>query len=386
MQSAHTPQKVVDTLARLGISISTDSINAAVRSLSAESQISLRNLGRSLLASYAYDNFDVDLKTQTPMVEKSNDSLKHLTSGLLFPLVHGVTTDDLKCSDALWKLSPLNPHIRHTDLPLKRTWKDLVNLHPEPRDSIISRRDRFNSWMFLRDLCTYGPEYYRQFLSELHDPKPIEQIPLVKTPIYAARAMDVNNSTVSGNIRSVIELLAQGGLYDPTTQSGSEDQSPDISEHVVLVHGDLGTGERLCAAQLRRSIESTPWDRLQHIIFLPGLFHLKMACVDALWRIFILPSAAREDETSLMRDVAHLRPKETGIYSSKPGFRRMHQLVGYAGTCRRLDCWRVHITRKFSESGCTDLEAFAQSKPTLSDLQAIANEMVHVYVATHRLQ
>ncbi|KIK72316.1 hypothetical protein PAXRUDRAFT_111408, partial [Paxillus rubicundulus Ve08.2h10] len=57
----------------------------------------------SLLASYAYNNFDVDLKSQVLTVEKSNDSLKHLTSGLLFPLVHGVTIDDLKCSEELWK-------------------------------------------------------------------------------------------------------------------------------------------------------------------------------------------------------------------------------------------------------------------------------------------
>jgi len=103
-----------------------------VRSLSAESQKTLRDLGQSLLVSYAYDNFDIDLKMQTPTIEKSNDSLKHLTSGLLFPLVHGVTTDDLKCLEALWKASPLNQHIRLGDVPPKQTWKDLVKLHPEP--------------------------------------------------------------------------------------------------------------------------------------------------------------------------------------------------------------------------------------------------------------
>ncbi|KAI6097402.1 hypothetical protein EV401DRAFT_1814663, partial [Pisolithus croceorrhizus] len=59
-------------------------------------------LGQSLLASYTYDNFDVDLKSYVPTAEKSNDSLKHLTSGLLFLLTHGVTLDDLKCSWELW--------------------------------------------------------------------------------------------------------------------------------------------------------------------------------------------------------------------------------------------------------------------------------------------
>ncbi|KAI5998575.1 hypothetical protein EDD15DRAFT_2161421, partial [Pisolithus albus] len=89
-QSSHTPQKVIETLLCIGISVSVETINAAVRSLSAESQSQIQVLGRSLLACYAYDNFDIDLKSHVPTVEKSNDSLKHLTSGLLFPLEHGV--------------------------------------------------------------------------------------------------------------------------------------------------------------------------------------------------------------------------------------------------------------------------------------------------------
>ncbi|KIJ10935.1 hypothetical protein PAXINDRAFT_40066, partial [Paxillus involutus ATCC 200175] len=86
LQSTHTPQKVIETLARMGISVSVDAIHAAVQSLSAESHCAIQQLGRTLLAAYAYDNFDVDLKTTNPTVEKSTDTLKHLTSGLLFPL------------------------------------------------------------------------------------------------------------------------------------------------------------------------------------------------------------------------------------------------------------------------------------------------------------
>ncbi|KAG1883252.1 hypothetical protein F4604DRAFT_1533128, partial [Suillus subluteus] len=86
LQSMHTPQNVVDTLAHIGILISTDAIHAAVKSMSAESQNTMQDLGQSLLASYTYDNFDVDLKSHVPVAEKSNDSLKHLTSGLMFPL------------------------------------------------------------------------------------------------------------------------------------------------------------------------------------------------------------------------------------------------------------------------------------------------------------
>ena len=118
--------------------------------------------------------------------------------------------------------------------------------------------------------------------------------------------MDINNSTVSGNIHAVVDLLAQGGIYDPVAPHFKESGSPDLSLYVVLVHGDLGTGEHLQTAQIRRSLEPTPWDRFQHVIFIPGLFHFKMACTDAIWRCFIQPTAARIDETSLMRDIAQL--------------------------------------------------------------------------------
>ncbi|KAH0834264.1 hypothetical protein J3R83DRAFT_11620 [Lanmaoa asiatica] len=392
LQSVHAPYDVINMLAHLGVSISTDAINMAMRSLSMESEHSLRKLGQSLIASYAYDNFDVDLKVHTPTVEKSNESLKHLTSGLLFPLAHGVTPDDLRCSEELWKKSLLNPDARREQC---RTWWDLINLHdvaePQPTNSnaMPSRCHQFNAWMFLHDLCTYGPEYFRQFKPMITHPDPIEQIPLVKTPIFAARAMDVNNSTVSGNVRAVIELLKQGGVHE-SAQMGSEEDttnnqdSPDISQYVILMHGDLGTAERLYAVQLRRSIESTPWHRFQHIVFIPGLFHLKMACADVLWRCFIHPQAAREDETCLMNDVALLRPKETFTFTSKPGFRRMHQLIGHAGICRRLNCWLVYVQTK--NQRLTSLDDFASTKPTLKNLQSMADEIAQQFVTTHQIQ
>ncbi|KIK79298.1 hypothetical protein PAXRUDRAFT_161631, partial [Paxillus rubicundulus Ve08.2h10] len=37
LQSTHTPQNVIETLARMGISVSVDTIHAAVRFLSVES-------------------------------------------------------------------------------------------------------------------------------------------------------------------------------------------------------------------------------------------------------------------------------------------------------------------------------------------------------------
>ncbi|KAI5982402.1 hypothetical protein EDD15DRAFT_2144998, partial [Pisolithus albus] len=215
-QSAHTPQKVIDMLARIGVSISTETINGAIRSLSAESQNHLRTLGQSLLASYAYDNFDVDLKLHVPTVEKSHDSLKHLMSGLIFPLGHGVTTEDLMCSEELWGQSAINPHVEETRLPSRATWRVLLSINPEASTpNRLTCQEHFNAWMFLSDLCTHGPEYFRTLKRDITEPEVIDQIPLIKTDLVAARAMDVNNSTISGNIRAVVDLLRQGGIHDP---------------------------------------------------------------------------------------------------------------------------------------------------------------------------
>src|SRR6267378_7364892 len=95
LQSAHTPQKVIETFAHMGLSVSLSSINTGIQSLSQASSNMVKTLGHTMLASYAYDNFDVDLKTSDQWVEKTNDSLKHLTSGILFPLQHGTTMEDL---------------------------------------------------------------------------------------------------------------------------------------------------------------------------------------------------------------------------------------------------------------------------------------------------
>lgn len=391
LYSCRTPDNVVDALHRMGLSVSISSIHNAINSLSRESANTLQTMGQTLLVAYAYDNFDVNLKPSVPTVEKATDTLKHLTSGLIFPLQHGVTLDDLKCSKELWQKSPLNPH-RDTlapDLPTDCTWDKLLAIHPDPQPpgcnndipcqgQGLSRHDRFNSWMFLHDLCQYGPEYFRQFLPHIGKPEVVDAIPVTKTPIIPTRAMDAENSSVSGNIKSIKELLAQGGV-GTTEDEEAQFEVKEIDDHVILFHGDLGTGERINTALAQRSIEKTPWNRLQFAIFVMGLFHLKMACVDALLRVFVTPVDTRLDETGLMGDIGKTRPKETGIMtSSNPGYRRSLQVIQDSGRCRRLTCWELAIEDIKKHSSLSD---FASSNPSLETLKSIADHLALNYVA-----
>ncbi|KAJ7198952.1 hypothetical protein GGX14DRAFT_573043 [Mycena pura] len=382
LHASNTPSKVIETLARMGVSISADSIHGAVHSLSRETSDRLRSMGQTLLVSYAYDNFDINFPNVVPTIEKSTDTLTHMTSGGLIYMEHGVEPDDLRCSKELWKTNPLNPEFDASKAPPAHTVKDLEDLHPEQdHASGLTRRERFNAWKFLLDLVTYGPPYFHQFLSALGLPEMVEQIATVLMRWAPAKSLDIKQSTVAGNIEVVPKLLEQGAVGDPSQADNSIwlNSLLSIVAYVVLFHGDLGTGERLMSIMQRRSIEHSPWQRYQYVIYVMGLFHLKMACADAIWRIFIEPKTGREDPNSLMHFVALHRPKETGKIGSDPGFRRMHEVIMHTGAALRLDAWRVEVTRR--NPAWKTLEDFAASKPKYKDLVEISEYLASHYVA-----
>ena len=134
------------------------------------------------------------------------------------------------------------------------------------------------------------------------------------------RSMKIKQSSVDGNIDVMENLLRQGGLGDTTDPGFSANGDIDLSDFVLFVHGDLLTKERLDTIRDSRQIEDTPKNRFQFVVFLLGLFHYKMACVDALWRTYLKEKDGRSDLNSTYQHVGILRPRETGIMTSKPGF------------------------------------------------------------------
>ncbi|KAI0038958.1 hypothetical protein FA95DRAFT_1504832, partial [Auriscalpium vulgare] len=379
LHSCNAPEKVIKTLSHLGLSISLTSIHDAIHSLSAKATLDIRALGRSLLAAYAYDNFDIDFKTTLPTADQPLDTLVHLTSGLLFLLDHGVTLEDLRCSEALWKSARVNDErsTRPPDLDVQK----LMMLHPdhEFRRTRLTRRMRYNAWEFRRTLVHHGPQFFRQYESLLGEPEAVERIPVTKLKHVPARAMDINQSKVSGNIRAVEELMAQGGVGDPNADPEEQSDVVDISPFVVLIHGDLGTLERVNSAQERRALEDTPWRRMQYAVLTPGFFHLKMAAADTIWRIFINHPGTQDDPNSLKTLAGILRPKETGKIATKPGFRRMHEIIGHVGAVLRLDCWRLEARRR--SDNWTGLEEFANAKPAWDLIIEMSEALARNYVA-----
>ncbi|KAI0750575.1 hypothetical protein BC629DRAFT_1584883 [Irpex lacteus] len=148
-----------------------------------------------------------------------------------------------------------------------------------------------------------------------------------------------------------------------------------MREYNILVHGDLGTGERLEGTQKSRSIEGKPMRRLQSTLFVFGLFHLQMAAADAIWRMFIEPKAQRMEPNGLYQQACKVRPRDSGRIGSKPGFRLMHDLIAQCATARMLDIWRVETQNR----GYSSLDSYAAAA-SWSDIEEMSMSLVHKYI------
>ncbi|KIL54406.1 hypothetical protein M378DRAFT_92374, partial [Amanita muscaria Koide BX008] len=221
LHSCGAPETVRELFAHMGLSISTTSINKTIKTLSHEAENQIRTTGQSLLTLYGFDNLDINLKHSTPSLEKSQDTLTHLTTATMVPLQHGITRDDLNCAETVWKSSVSNPDTGQSRSSI--SLDQLLSIHREddstPHPSGLSaRRQRFNAWKYLSDLINYGPEYFHQFRGKLNDakvkPEVVDAIPVTKTAQVPMRAMDIKPSTPA-EIGDALNVMAdQAGVGD----------------------------------------------------------------------------------------------------------------------------------------------------------------------------
>ncbi|KAG1881034.1 hypothetical protein F4604DRAFT_1879629 [Suillus subluteus] len=323
--STSVPEKVIETLAHAGLSISISSIHSAVQSVSNQMSVRIRRAVRSLQSAFAYDNFDIDFKTEQPTLEHRSNFVS-ATSATVIPLFGVNSTDQLRCSQWIWERDPRNPALPlNPPHPLFIELKTMMRLHKDDTHNKQPNPTRPSPWQeafawHVREILVHHGQHFRHFEKELCEPAPVERIPLHKT----------EQSTTDGNVEVMENLLRQGGIGDPNSGDFDKDHDIDMSEHVILVHGDLLTKERLDTVSDSRRIETTAKNRLQYVIFLPGLFHYKMACADALW-----PSM--------------------------------------------LDCWRLEAQSK--NRGWTTLELFAASEPSWDTIVSMSHTIVQKYVA-----
>jgi hypothetical protein len=108
-----------------------------------------------------------------------------------------------------------------------------------------------------------------------------------------------------------------------------------------------------------------------------------MACADALWRTWVQPTEARTDPNSFFQHIGILRPQETGKFGSKPGFRRMHDVIQHDIWTSMLDCWEREV--KLYNATWVLLTAFAEAKPSWDDIVTISEVIAKKYIGTSKI-
>ena len=319
--STSVPEKVIETLAHASLSISLTSIHTAVKSLSQDAAHKIKAAVCTLTMVLANNNFDINFKSSEPTVECPSSFIS-ATSATAIPLFAVGNPEALRCSQRYWGKDPRNPS--PSVQPIKIDAEDLNDFHlrsssrKAPSQKLSPLLANY-AWHICNILVRQGEHF--SFLSQhLAQPTSVNQIPLHQTTQIPCRSMNIKESTPDGNVEALESLLRQGGIGEPEDNNFDLEKDVDMSEHILLVHGDLLTKERLDTVQDSRSIKETPKRRFQYVIFLPGLFHFKMACTDALWRTWVQSKDSRIDKNSLFQHVGILRPDDTGNFGTNPGF------------------------------------------------------------------
>ncbi|KAH9011519.1 hypothetical protein EDB83DRAFT_2580346, partial [Lactarius deliciosus] len=218
VHSANVPQRVIEVLAHAGLSISIKSIQRAVKSMSNDSALRIKESLRTLKVAIAYDNFDINFKTSEPTLTHQS-SFVSATSATAIPLACVEDIEVLRCSEELWKKDPRNPSPLAT--PVVFDDFDLVKYHltdrynqPSPGRDISPQQEAF-AWHVREILVNHG-QYFGNLSKRLGTIDSILAIPLTKTEQIPMRSMKIKQSSVDGNIEVMDNLLQQGGLGDAT--------------------------------------------------------------------------------------------------------------------------------------------------------------------------
>jgi hypothetical protein len=358
LESKCAPENIVELLSHMGVSVSTQTNRNIVNSLTKSARLRNKNLPDSM---FIYDNFDLDFKTAQPTLGNTGTHIS-MTSATFAPYAN-CEMADLRFAKELHETSRFNKDIMPGD-PRVYTprVRDIVPQwdHAVGVDPLIKAL----AW-HLRAILVQQEPGFDIFKLALGLPDVVDALPVVKTRQFPANAINADEGQNDGNWQVLESLLEQSSV--PTAK---------LEETVILIHGDLATKERVDALRKMRCIEHSAKNRLDWVVFVPGLFHLKMAATDAFWRIHVEPVAGRDDATGFFEYIHHLRAKETGKFASEPGFRRMHDAIHHATWVDVLDCWRI-------ESGLIghrNLKDFAQSKPDWKTIEEMSNTIVRKYL------
>ena len=324
MAAKQAPAAIYEVYAHAGLAVSDTTRRRMLTSARAEHSRKLLNEGKSGLASITWDNLDFSLSVAAN-TQDNQAKFESITTGLTFQLEHGVTKDDLK-----------RPHVTPppADYPELRVPNRWVTQAPTASDirPPFEARDRVKEAMLwvIREILV--KELAPELQQELGDIPSHLRIPQTRTTHRPIVAIREKCSTTDGNLNVLESWLKQTGITDEV-----------IRLVVTLVHGDLGVLERVKSIHKSRRIERTDREAFEFIETVPGLFHVLMACADAIWRVYIEPKPQQDDPRGVFHQFLTLNPAGLAKLKSNPPFRMLHNGIEHVLAARVLECARSSL-------------------------------------------
>ncbi|KAJ8519429.1 hypothetical protein ONZ45_g3620 [Pleurotus djamor] len=223
-----------------------------LRSLSASMREAARRIAATGTFAVVYDNINIMFRAAEQALGRT-DSLENGTCATIWPLWQA-DIRDMQLSDFNAAYNAAGP-LLITDI-----------LH-SPDEASLFRQCLIHS--ILRIIISHGGEPFQRFKADLeeHQPKTGERIEPHSTEMFPLPAMEIDESTISGNV-DVINTIAAELKLEETTH---------FNTAVKIFAGDQLSISRLRSAANIRAGHEGGFASFGWGVWMPGLFHTKMA-------------------------------------------------------------------------------------------------------------
>ncbi|KAJ7901536.1 hypothetical protein B0H13DRAFT_2234103 [Mycena leptocephala] len=222
----------------------------------------------------------------------------------------------------------------------------------------------------LRTIILHGGEGFQKWKSDVDASQPVSEdtIDVHKTPLHPLPAMEIDESSITGNIEVIEEIMRVLGF---------KTDDPDYLKYIKIIAGDqLTIARQRSILNVRLGHESGPhsW---RHIVLMPGLFHAKIAdCHGVLETHFGKANVRSPGSLGFHNTVLDRLPI---TLTSLPPFRTCRDLIMVSLYARILHCLLL-------VSGKNSLEACAESIDSYETLVTYAKKTYNTYADVDRVQ
>ncbi|KAF7333611.1 hypothetical protein MSAN_02413300 [Mycena sanguinolenta] len=215
----------------------------------------------------------------------------------------------------------------------------------------------------VRIIVRHGGEGFVKWQAEADAALPVtaDKIEVHKTPIHPLPTMEIDESTITGNIEVIEEIMRVLGV---------KTDDPDYRKYLQLTAGDqLSIARQRAVLQALLGHESRP-QSWRHIVPVTGLFHAKIADCHGILETHLGKSTVRSPGSLGFHNTVLDRLPIT--LTSLPPFRTCRDLIMVSLYARVLHCLLL-------VSGKKSLEACAESIDSYPTLVNYANQIYSTY-------